>query len=104
MFDAGKRFTPPMLSFLESESETADFVQGRQTHYSVNDPADNSCFTEQSGNKVEFEKTYQAPVEGSDEKQNRYNDVQNFHNMPPSIPKAVKFHSAPLLLYPVLKQ
>jgi len=68
MFDGGKRFTPSMLSFLEPKSEAADFVQSRQTHNSVNEPADNPCFTEDGGYKVEFEKTYQAPVEGSDEK------------------------------------
>lgn len=68
MFDGGKILTPPVLSFLDPESEAADLVQGRQTHNSVNEPADNPCLTEDCGNKVESEKTYQAPVEGSDEK------------------------------------
>jgi hypothetical protein len=68
MFDGGKRFTPSMLSFLESKSEASDFIQGCQTHNSVNEPADNRCFTEDGGNKVESEKTYQPPVEGTDKK------------------------------------
>jgi len=68
MFDGGKSFTPSMLSFPEPKSEAADFVQGRQTHNSIKDPAPYSRFTEDGGNKVEFEKTYQAPVEGSDKK------------------------------------
>ena len=57
-----------MLTFLEPKGEADDFVQGRQTHNSINEPAGNPCFTEDGGNKVVFKKTYQAPVEGSDEK------------------------------------
>jgi len=61
MFDGGKRFTPSMLSFLEPKGEAADFVQSRQAHYSINEPAGNSCFTEERGNKVEFEKNLSNP-------------------------------------------
>jgi hypothetical protein len=68
MFDGCKRFTPSMLCFLEPKSEAADFVQGRQTHRSVNEPADTRCFTKDGGNKVVFKKAYQPPVEGSDKK------------------------------------
>lgn len=72
-----------MLSFLETEGEATDFVQGRQTHNCVYETTDNPCFTKESGNKVEFEKTYQAPVEGPDKKYNRYDDIQYFHDLPP---------------------
>lgn len=57
-----------MLSLLEPKSEAAYFVQSGQTHKGVNKPTRNSCFTENSSNKVELEKTYQAPVKGTDKK------------------------------------
>jgi hypothetical protein len=65
MFDGGKRFTPSMLSFPEPKSEAADFIKSSQTHSRVNDPAHCPRFTKDGCNKVESEKTYQAPVKGA---------------------------------------
>lgn len=65
MFDGGKRVTPSMLSFLESKGKASDFIQSCHTHSSIDGPGNKLCFTEKDGNKVESEKTYQAPVEGS---------------------------------------
>jgi hypothetical protein len=68
MFNGGKRFAPSLLSILEPERKAADFVQGRQPNDSIDEPADGPCFTKDGGYEVESEKTYKAPVEGSDEK------------------------------------
>jgi len=68
MFNGRKRFAPSLMSFLEPEREAANFVQGRQTNNSVDEPADRRCFTKDGSNEVESEKSYKAPVEGSDEK------------------------------------
>jgi hypothetical protein len=65
MFNGGKRFTPSMLSFPEPKSEAADFVKSSETNNSVNDPAEDPHFTKDGCNKVESEKTYQAPVKGA---------------------------------------
>jgi len=75
MFAGGKRFAPAMLCFLEPKREAADFVQSGYTHNCVNEPTVYSGFTEGRGNQVESEKTYQAPIEGTNEKKGCYDNI-----------------------------